>query len=517
MRKWLALAMVILMGVAVYVYVADRQTAAKKVNYKTTALTTGNVTAKVTATGSLQAVTKISVGSEVSGRVIQLYVEFNSRVKKGDVLAELDPATFQAQVEQQRANLADAQAALESAQANVQNLQATIERGEAGIMSARALLEAARASLASARSGVITAEANEERARVAMENSQVQLGRSENLVGRDLVARSETDVARTTFLQDRASLQSLQSQSEAARASYRAAQATLEARQADILTAQSTRDGARAQAAAAAASARSAAARVRTAEANLRQADVNMSRTIIRAPIDGVVLDRKVTIGQTVAAQFQAPDLFTLAQNLEHMQVEVAVDEADIGQVRQGAEATFTVDAFPQQTFTGKVTEVRKAAVNTQNVITYTVIVRTKNPELKLMPGMTATVGIETGSATNVLLVPNAALRFNPPASELAAQPSPEEGKEERAKTKERRGRGARGGSAGGFARLYTVDPASKKLVQHRVRTGLTDGVNTEIKSRDLKAGVEVVIESSAPGSQASPSGGGGRRGPRLF
>ena len=322
---------------------------------------------------------------------------------------------------------------------------------------------------------------------------------------------------RATFLQDQASLASLQSQTEAARASYRSAEATLQARQADLVTATSTRDGARAQALAAAAQARSAAAKVRNAQASLRQSEINLSRTMLRAPIDGVVLDRKVTIGQTVAAQFQAPDLFTLAQNLEQMQVEVAVDEADIGQVHQGAKASFTVDAFPGQNFEGDVFEVRQAPINTQNVITYTVIVRTSNPQLKLMPGMTATVAIETGTATNVMLVANAALRFNPPASELAPQPRPTEDDKEKWKGKGKGKEGRRRG--GGVSRLFTLDPATKKLVQHRVRTGLTDGVNTEIKSRDLKAGDEIVTEASVPGITPSPTGGGGGkgRGGRLF
>ncbi len=517
MKKLLALVLFLLVGVALYYFVSGRQSAAKVVTYKTAPIVTGNVTAKVTATGSLQAVTKISVGSEVSGRIIRLYADFNSRVKKGELLAELDPATFQAQLEQQQASLSDAQAAYDSAQANIQNLQTSIDRGEAGILSAKAQIEAARASLANSRSGVVTAQANEERQRVAMKNSQLQLGRQENLVNRDLVARSDTDTARATFLQDQASLASLQSQTEAARASYRSAEATLQARQADLVTATSTRDGARAQALAAAAQARSAAAKVRNAQASLRQSEINLSRTMLRAPIDGVVLDRKVTIGQTVAAQFQAPDLFTLAQNLEQMQVEVAVDEADIGQVKRGAKASFTVDAFPGQSFEGDVFEVRQAPINTQNVITYTVIVRTSNPQLKLMPGMTATVAIETGTATNVMLVANAALRFNPPASELAPQPSPTEDDKEKWKGKGKGKEGRRRG--GGVSRLFTLDPATKKLVQHRVRTGLTDGVNTEIKSRDLKAGDEIVTEASVPGVTPSPASGSGAKGRsgRLF
>jgi HlyD family secretion protein len=258
---------------------------------------------------------------------------------------------------------------------------------------------------------------------------------------------------------------------------------------------------------------RSAEARVRLAQANVEQAQVNLGGTTLRSPIDGIVLDRKVTIGQTVAAQFQAPDLFTLAQNLDQMQVEAAVDEADIGQVRTGASATFTVDAFPEETFEGTVTEVRKAPLVTQNVVTYIVIIRTQNKGLRLMPGMTATVGIQVETREDVLLVANEALRFQPPAAVLktlqGSSPSPDGSP---------RGGGRRRG--GGGPRLFTLE--NGQLVPHKIKTGITDGTNTElVEAEGLKEGDEVVVEALSatpkPVTTGNPGGRGGGRGPRLF
>lgn len=514
MKRILIVVGILLVGLAVYYWVSQ-ESESDRPRYRTEALTTGDISSKVSATGSLQAVTKVTVGSEVSGKIERLYVDFNSRVKKGDVLAEIDPSTFRAQVEQQQASLSDAQAALDAAIANQTNAQASIHRSDATIAGARAQIEQARAQMANNKAVYEAAQSNVERGKADLENTRLDYERAAELKRRDLISQAEVDDTRALYRQSQASLSALESQKEGAQATFRSAQASLDARQADLLGAQTDRDGAMAQAAASAAQVRSAQARVRQTRANLEQAEVNLSRTILRSPIDGIVLDRKVTIGQTVAAQFQAPDLFTLAQNLDQMQVEAAVDEADIGQVKTGATATFTVDAFPEESFEGTVTEVRKAPIVTSNVVTYTVIIRTQNKGLRLMPGMTATVGIQVETRENVLLAPNEALRFQPPADALRSMrnsPSPE------ASASQRQGGGRRGGP-----RLFTVDNGA--LVPHRIKTGITDGVNTEILESDaLKAGDEVVVETLSdtpkPVSTGNPSGSGGRgssRGPRFF
>ncbi len=520
MRKIVIIVMVLLVGLAVYYYVSQ-ESAADKPRYRTEALTRGDVAAKVSATGQLQAVTKITVGSEVSGKIEQLYVDFNSRVKKGDILAQIDPSTFQAQVEQQQASLSDAQAALDGAVANRTNAEASIHRSEATIQSARAAIEQATAQVANSKAAYEAAQANIDRGKADLDNTRVDYERAAELKKRDLIAQSEVDDARALYRQSQASLSALESQKEAALATYRSTQAQLSARQSDLLSAQTERDGAIAQAAASSASVRSAQARVRQSQANLEQAQVNLGRTTLRSPIDGIVLDRKVTIGQTVAAQFQAPDLFTLAQNLDQMQVEAAVDEADIGQVKTGATASFTVDAFPEETFEGTVTEVRKAPVVTSNVVTYTVIIRTQNKGLRLMPGMTATVGIQVDTREDVLLAPNEALRFQPPEGALknlrSASPSPEDS------PRASRSPGGRRGGARGGPRLFTLE--NGELKPHRIKTGITDGQNTEItETDDLKAGDQVVVETITstpkPVSTGGSSGGqrgGGRSGPRLF
>lgn len=470
-RVWIALVGLLLVGLAAYYWVQQKNAGAKT-TYRTEALTMGDVASKITATGSLQAVTKISVGSEVSGRVIGLYVDYNSKVRKGQLLATLDPTIFQAQVDQQRASLQDAQAAYENSLAAQDNAATAIPRSQANILGAQAQVDNARAQLSNSGSAVQAAQANVARGQAQLENSQRFSQRQAQLVKRDLIARSEYDQARSTGLQDRASVVSLNSQLEGLKASQLAAKSTVLARQSDVGVAYTNRDSATAQLVVAGAQTRSAAARVAQARASLAQAQYNLSRSELRAPISGVVLDRKVTIGQTVAAQFQAPDLFTLAENLEQMQVEVAVDEADIGQAKVGAKASFTVDSFPREKFTGTVREIRQAPVTLQNVVTYTVVIRASNPKLLLMPGMTATVSIEVASRSNVLLASNSALRFSPSSATASKR-----------KTKR-----------AAASTLYTVD--SGTLVPHSVKFGVSDGQKTELLETDLKRDDEVVVEA---------------------
>jgi len=253
---------------------------------------------------------------------------------------------------------------------------------------------------------------------------------------------------------------------------------------------------------------------VSQAQANLEAARVNLGKTSIRSPIDGTVLDVLVSEGQTVAAQFQAPNLFILARNLEEMQVLTTVDEADIGRIQPGSQTTFTVDAWPETTFSGKVAEVRQSAVTTNNVVTYPVIVHASNPGLRLKPGMTATVSIAIERREDILMVPNAALRFRPADNaSVAEKPSPSAQSPSPGPGASPSRRGPR------KVTLYTLDPADPaRLLPHRVVPGVTDGMNTELVESDLQAGQQVITGTAQPSASTASSASASpprRRSPR--
>lgn len=526
---WLIVLLALAGGGAYYYRL--RSTAAAKPKYETAAVTVGDVRSRITATGNVQAVTQITVGSQVSGIIQNLYVDFNSRVKKGQPLAQLDPSTIRAQVEQQTASVNNALGSLSNAQANVGNQAANVRSAQAAVVSAQAKVAAARGQVANARAAVTTAEANLTKGQADLRLAQRNESRQAELRQKDLIATSELDTARTSTATAEASVEALRSQVEAAKAGYQSALANLQSAQAEVEAARMRVDAATEQLNSARAQVQSATAQVQQAQANLRQAQVNLGYTTIRSPIDGIVLDVKVTVGQTVAAQFQAPDLFTLAENLKQIEVQVNVDEADIGQVHKGVPATFTVDAFPERRFRGSVTEVRQAPVTVQNVVTYVVIVTCRNEDELLKPGMTATVNIEVESREDVLLVPNAALRFRPPQASNGngsrrwrrpgnGSPTPGESATPFGGQKPGSGR-----ARVRHVTVYTLDPKTpEKLVEHRIVPGITDGTNTEVVDGDLEEDDVVVTgsndasSSSSTGTSSGGSRSNGRRGPmRMF
>jgi len=274
---------------------------------------------------------------------------------------------------------------------------------------------------------------------------------------------------------------------------------------ADLDKAQTTLDAARAQLKVVEAQAANSAALVRQREAALGQARVDLSRTEIRAPIDGIVIKKSVEPGQTVAASLQAPEMFVIAKNLTDMQVEASIDEADIGRVALGQEVSFTVDAFPGRRFKGRVMQVRKAAQVVSNVVSYTVVISAANPDLALLPGMTANVRIITAQKDAVLKVANAALRFHPPESgEKPTRGPASEGRPPGSGTG--RGRGAEGSSG----KLWVLGEDGKpKAIE--VKTGITDGNQTEIVSGDVAAGQQVIVGMSVQGEKTKPAQ------PRMF
>jgi HlyD family secretion protein len=342
--------------------------------YRTAAVTRADVTQSVSANGTLNPVVLVNVGTQVSGTVKKLYVDFNDHVKAGQVLLELDPALLKAQVNQDQANLANAKATLELALANE--------------------------------------------------------ARNQALWAQDSVAKQVLDTA-------------------------------VQAR-------------------------KSAEAQVAQAQATLAKDQTNLDYSVIRSPVSGVVVNRNVDLGQTVAASFQTPTLFQIAQDLSKMQIDSSFAEADIGSIKVGQPVQFTVDAFPDRTFKATVRQVRLNATTQQNVVTYDVVVGVDNPDQILMPGMTAYVNVQVASVKEALVVPNAALRFRPSAASETA----------RAKALER--------SEGRTGTVYVLDAGRPRAVA--VRPGISDGRVTEIAGAGLRAGELVIVGTQEAAPESAPS-----------
>ena len=326
------------------------------VQYRTAKIERGSLQATVSASGAVNPVTQVSVGTQVSGQIRDLLVDFNSEVKAGQLIAQIDPETFEYRVR--------------SAQADVEAAQATV-------LTAQASTAAGRAQVA--------------RAQVDLNEAQRDFERKQSLVQMQFIAQSEADRARALVNTTIEALKATQAQVGVTEAQIKAASANVAQRQ-----------------------------------AALAQARVDLSRTRIVSPVNGIVIKRSIEKGQTVAASLQSPELFVIAQNLSDMQVDASVDESDVGRIRNGQRATFTVDAFPGQTFDGEVRQVRKAAQTIANVVTYVAVVGFSNTSGRLLPGMTANVRIVTDQRENVLKVPNAALRVRiagvePPAAGASA------------------------------------------------------------------------------------------------
>ncbi len=428
------------------------------VQFKTVKVSRGEIRATVTATGQVSAVTTVLVGTQVSGTVKQLFADYNSQVKKGQLLAQIDPALSEAKVAQTRANLQAAVANVEKAEATLKDAERTLERNR-------------------------------------------------TLFARNFIARSDLDTADTNRLSALAQLNVAKAQVEQQRAA-------------------------------------------------LKQEETNLNYTRILSPVDGIVISRNVDIGQTVAASFQTPTLFSIAQDLTRMQIDTNVDEADIGKVKVGQSVQFNVDAYPDHTFSGKVSEIRNAPTTIQNVVTYSVIVKVANPELKLKPGMTANVSIVTAVERNVLTIPNAALRFKwqPSGNATAAVAAPQQagGRPGEAATGdgfrqgepqrrpvvtadgtagarqppgERRGHvatgtgksadsgrpeGNRSGSLTAKQGVWVLDGRTPRRVP--IAVGISDGSSTAVLAGEFREGDAVIIEATGTKKDASQN-----RGPRFF
>jgi HlyD family secretion protein len=437
-RRFLIIAIVVVVGVLVGLFFFRRGKDKGGDKYRTEAVSTGNVTATINATGTLSAVTTVQVGSQVSGIISRLYADFNSQVKKGELLAELDPTPFLQTVDQRKADVTKSQ--------------------------------------------------------VEVANTKVTYDRQKRLADAGLIALSDLDAAKAAY------------------------------------------DGARAGLA--------------QSQAALKQAQTNLGYTKIYSPIDGQVVARQYDIGQTVAASFSAPTLFTIAKDLTKMQVQADVDQSDIGQIKVGERVHFTVDAYPDQTFRGQISQVRLNATVSQNVITYPVIIEVPNPDLQLRPSMTANVTIDVANVRDVLRVPNAALRFRPETStdgQKAAGGSQTGGTAAAGGSSRQRaagGEGRTGGPGGGGSAngqrsgnwqrgggrrqqqaqtVYVLNPAAEdkknELRAVQVRTGITDGRYTQVVSvvsgtlnpGDLVVTGVATVKVEQQGSTANRGPGGPR------
>ena len=496
--------------------------------YLTAKVERGNLRNTVTATGTLQAVTTVQVGSQASGTISSLTADYNSVVKKGQVIAQLDPAVPKAQVDQARANLQQAQAGLQQARAAVAN-------SRAGVTDARAKAQAATSTAQNNQAGVVGARANLAVLKAQQDDAMSLLKQQESLVKSGIIAQRELDIAQTAYQTAKAKYdqgvaqlnQAILSEQSATSSGIVQSQAQVQQSQAGVQQSQAQVQAAEAQ--------------VQQAAAALQLAEVNLAHTTITSPIDGIVVSRDVNVGQTVAASLSAPTLFTIANDLTKMQVIANIDQADIGLVENAKSVKFGVDAFPGKDFDGKIEQMRLNPVTVQNVVTYSVVMDVDNPEQKLKPGMTANLTITIDERNNVLKVPNSALRF-----------TPQDGSGQRAAGGNGNGQGRRqsgggdgsprNGNAGngtdvqfapstapvlaGQTRIVWVLGQDGKPQRRRIKVGLTDGASTEVVEGNLVEGELVITgqtlssasrtntnQGSAPGFGSAPRTGGGGRG----
>ena len=395
MRRLVFIISIVAIGIAIGGYVFFNGERTPPIRYRTASVERGQIVSVVSATGTINPVVSVQVGTQVSGMIKSLHADFNSRVKAGDTVAIIDPEPFKARREQAASNL-----------------------------------EMARSNVA--------------RSRADLAQRKRELDRVQSLLPQQFVSQNDVDVALTNF--------------QSAEAQLRVAEA-----------------------------------QVKQAVAALNAAELELKYTVIRSPVDGIVVARNVEVGQTVASSFATPNLFLIALDLTKMQVDTNVSESDIGGMMEGKNAVFTVDAYPGESFAGVIKQVRLAPMNVQNVVTYNVVVGVDNPDLRLKPGMTANVSIVVAQRDQVLKVPNAALRFMPPKTERDRRRS--DGQATRAN-----GVGPVR-TAGDMGQSKTVwkQVESGDLVDLPIQTGVSDGVSTEVLSGGLTEGDLVVVGIEPP------------------
>lgn len=381
------------------------------VRYRTAPVERGSIVSTITATGTINPITTVQVGSQVSGMIESLHADFNSKVKAGQVVARIDPFPYRARRDQAEATLANANASVTKARTDLAQRKREMDRAKA-------------------------------------------------LVGQQFVSQNEMDVALTAY--------------EGAVAQLKLAEAA-----------------------------------VKQAAAALEAAELDLKYTVIRSPVDGVVISRQVEVGQRISANFSIPTLFLIAEDVTKMQVDTNVSEADIGGITEGKEAGFTVDAYPGEMFQGKVRQVRNAPINIQNVVTYDVVVEVENPNFRLKPGMTANVSIVVARRDNVLKVPNAALRFTPVSGRVASLSGKPASSPSSSSS-------AAAPSDGRVKPVWTLDAVGDPVNTY-VQVGISDGLFTEAGTGELKEGDQVIVGIEVPrgdrkGGDLPPGFGSGQQ-----
>lgn len=504
--------------------------------YQTEAIKRGDLNITVTATGTLQPMNQVDIGTEQSGTVAEVLVDANATVTKGQVLAKLNTDQLEDNITKAEAALisaeskvAQAKAQLTQAEANILKSEASIQQAVAGerqsnaqIQQVGAQVQQNNAQLQQANAQIQSAEAQLAQAKASTAEARTNLGRLQGLYkssGGKLPAKSELDTAQTALQRAQAAEQAAKSSADSARANAAAARASIAASQANVESAKAGSGassanvaGLKASAAAtkaeklsAQAALEAAQAGVKEAQANLRSAQSDLAKATITSPIDGVVLTRSVEPGQTVAASLSAPTLFVLAEDLKQMELQVSVDEANVGQVKEGQEAEFAVDAWPGRKYKGTITLVSLGSTLTDNVVSYLTKLNVENADLTLRPGMTANATISTQSRKDVLLVPTAALRYKPASAEdkptssspqgggLVAQlmPRPPMQNRQRGQGQGGAGRGQGQGRRGGMGELWVLKDGQPTAV--KVKVGLNDSKFTEVTSDELTEGALVI------------------------
>jgi HlyD family secretion protein len=405
----------------------------------------GTIESTVSATGACNAVVTVQVGSQVSGNIKVLYADFNTRVKAGQLVALIDPEIFQAKVKQAEAAWRHSQAAFENA---------------------RAYARKAQADLYSAKAAEVNQAAAIAKAKVAVSDAHAKLVRRQTMFGDQILSKEDLDTAQATYDQSVAELQAAEAQHDAAEHNIQSAEAALQASDKQVVMFQDEVD---------------------LNLAALSQARIDLAHTRITAPVDGTVVARRMDVGQTVAASFQAPTIFEIAQDLTKMQVHTNVAESDVGRLAVEQQATFTVDAYPETVFKGRVSQIRRAPINVQNVITYDAVIEVANPDLKLFPGMTANVTIYTQRSENVLKLPNGALRFRPSKSTIEVRTTVSRP------------------PAGNWGVVYLPAPNSR-VRPVPVKLGITDGNFTAMEQGDLSEGQQLILGISTPTASPAPA-----------
>jgi HlyD family secretion protein len=473
-RVWLWLVgLLVVAGAAGFVLWRPASGNASDMAYRLATVDRGPITASVRATGTLNPVTTVLVGSQLSGQVVEILADYNTLVKEGQVVARLNSEQIRSRQDAAQADLAQARADRDTKSAQIDKARSALLRSQA-------------------QADDLAAQRN--RARVQLAEAQRNLDRQTELTTRAAGTQTALEQARTQLEVQQANLASADAQI----ASNRAEQTGLKA---DIALAE--------------AGVKSAEALILQRQAKLRDIEIDLARAEIKSPVDGVVVKRDIELGQTVAASLSAPTLFTIAQDLSEIDIHANIDEADVGRLKPEQKVTFTVNAYPNRTFEGSVRMVRLSAQTVQNVVTYTAVIGVENRDQALLPGMTANLQIVTDEREDVLRIPNAALRFRP-AMNLAARA---EADPERRNAR-RTGRDqAQDGEDGTGGRVFRLGPDGNPQ-PIAVRLGVTDGSYTEVLRGDLQDGSSVITGGGQRGGAAQDGSGPGpnrTRPPRMF